>query len=724
MSSALAKILPSKLIPKGSKMSWAQVARPVEPAKPAASLPQRATPTGAPAPPTNAPTGPAAGRGPKLDKGGATAAPKSGPPLQEEAGYVAPTPDTSVAAALAEEAPVQSAVAAEAVRSPANATHAATLPPGLDTSATPAPEASSGTAPAGPTAKPSMGRTAPSQRAVQRARQEAAVVMAGNNSQYDNLGVRFGSLNFLGGEDNDTQNEEPVATPATTSMAAPLASEAMPAHSAAKSEAEESYGNRYAQHASSGAAATPTHVQQQTQTTPSHQDAFAQASTSPYSGEKQEAFNAHQYGYQQGLSQHQQAHQAAVAQTQQSHQQLHHQPAASQPEQASHQAYQTGAGAAVSGGFGGQTNQQQQQLSSQYGDYYGGLDSQRLSSFYGNYEQQSGPNVRANEDRSAGQAATQQQQATGPSASEAQQHQHHPSSGAAAQQATPQQQQHQQQQQFPNVMPYYYPHYYLPNQFQHYGQPGAGYGQYALYGQQPQHPSKPATPASLQSPYSQNGPADLVGGSGAYGNSSTGAGQYGQSPAAGASSGLSGAASGYGDNTFARQAVPNLSNTNASVNDYSKLYGNTTTPGSTHSSSIPGLGGFLGQTPSGPSNGNAGTPQVKNGSSPSSALESAYRQYDNGKTNAGQAQGQGQAQPQQTQQQQANQQQPGQQQQGAQQVQPQHPQQQRQHQTPNATTPQQQQQQQYYQQYNAYAGQQPSAATGSYGNYPYRQYWG
>ena len=37
------------------------------------------------------------------------------------------------------------------------------------------------------------------------------------------------------------------------------------------------------------------------------------------------------------------------------------------------------------------------------------------------------------------------------------------------------------QQQFANMMPYYYP-YYMPNQFQQYASPAAGFGQYPMYG--------------------------------------------------------------------------------------------------------------------------------------------------------------------------------------------------------------------------------------------------
>lgn len=55
--------------------------------------------------------------------------------------------------------------------------------------------------PPGLGAKPAQGRSMFSQRAIQRSRQDAPVVMPGGGSQLDKLGVQFGSLNFLGGAD-------------------------------------------------------------------------------------------------------------------------------------------------------------------------------------------------------------------------------------------------------------------------------------------------------------------------------------------------------------------------------------------------------------------------------------------------------------------------------------------------------------------------------------------
>lgn len=660
VASVMAKILPSALIPKGSKMSWAQVARPAEPAKPEISAPVL----------TGVYTSPAAAA--------AANAPTEALSQKEQ------QPSGTGAVKSDEVAP--SAAIANAPLSEQPSEVSAAVPSALESTAIPASNAVESTTAAPASAaipsKPGMGRAAQSQRSIQRAQQQEAVVMAGKNAQYDNLGVRFGSLSFLGGDDNDLE-EVPAANGSTAAPALGHASTGKQEYSAPTN----TYSDHFSTAATSAPSAAPLHVQQQTQTTPTHQDAFAQASSSPYNGNKQEAPNAQQYGYQQGISQHQQAHQAAVAQAQQAHQQLPQQ-STTTTQQVEHQYQQSGADA-TSAGYGAnpavQTSQGQHQLpNSQYADYYANLDSQRLASFYGSYDQQSALSSRGNEERSA----SQQQ---GPGSVEQPAHQSHPS---AAHASTP-----QQQQQFPGVMPYYYPQYYLPNQFQqqHYGQPGAGYGQYALYGQQPQHPSsKPAAvPNTHQSPYSQNGPAELSGSGGApYGN--TASGQYGQSPAAAAS--LTAAGTGYGDGGLGRQG------TNASTNDYSKLYGNMATPTSTHSSSIPGLGGFLGQTASGPTNGSGNAPQNKS-SAPSNALENAYRGYDNGKMSPA-IQGQ-----QQTQQQHAPQQGSGQQ-----------PQQQQQRQQTGATP--QQQQQQYYQQYNAYAAHQPGAATGNYGNYPYtRQYW-
>jgi hypothetical protein len=653
VASVLAKILPSSLVPKGSKMSWAQVARPAEPAKMEVSEPVLIGAYSSPHAAKTSTEPSAHEMQPSTNGGGVAAGSKPEEAVQAE-------PPAPITSSLAEEPTETSAslppapIVAPSAVEPTSASQAAT------------------------SGKPGMGRSAQSQRAIQRAKQQEAVVMAGNTAQYDNLGVRFGSLNFLGGDDNDAQTEEPAANGA---QAAPATNQSGYETSAG----QQGYGatNTYADHFSqpkqtAAATAVPSHVQQQTQTTPTHQDAFAQASSSPYNGNKQESANAQQYGYQQGLSQHQQAHQAAVAQAQQAHQQLPQQ--SSTTTQVDHQYQQSGPEA---GGYAsspaaqtsqGQQQQQHQQPNSQYADYYASLDSQRMASFYGSYDQQSALSSRGTEERSAA------QQGPGAVASndvhQQQQPPHHQSHPSAAHASTP------QQQQYPaNVMPYYYPQYYLPGQFQqqHYGQPGAGYGQYALYGQQPQHPSsKPAAaPAAHQSPYSQNGPAD----SSAYGNTS---GQYG-SPAAAS---LTAAGTGY-DGGLGRQ--------NASSNDYSKLYGNMATPTSTHSSSIPGLGGFLGQTPSGPNNGNSA--QTKS-SAQSNSLENAYRGYDNGKVSPAAQQGQQQSQaPQQagSQQQRQQQQQPG-------------------------ATPQQQQQ--YYQQYNAYAAHQPGAASGNYASYPYnRQYW-
>jgi len=243
-------------------------------------------------------------------------------------------------------------------------------------------------------------------------------------------------------------------------------------------------------------------------------------------------------------------------------------------------------------------------------------------------------------------------------------------------------------------MPYYYPHYYMPNQFQHYAQPAAGYGQYPVYGQpagQPQHTPKPGTPGNVASPYSQGPQSDAN----AYGAQN----HYGQAPS---SAGLSSYDQGFG------RGMPGL----GGMSDYSKIYGGA--------GAIPGLGGFLGSGAGGapPSqtaasgnatSGNNGTPhmgsQQKAGASAGSALDS-YRQFDanaskgsgqSGSTSSqvGRSQAQSQGVPQQHQQGQ-------QQQQQAQQ--------------------QQQQQQQYYQQYGAYGHQ---ASSNAYSNYPYaRQYWG
>ncbi|UZJ54178.1 hypothetical protein CBS101457_003498 [Exobasidium rhododendri] len=736
--SALAKIIPSKLVPKGSKLSWAQIARPVEPAKAVAPEPQISAPAAAATTTTTT---------------AAAAAPAAAPaaPSSLLSSSAAADGQNGGLEKVHEPAIVETVLPTEEVRPPApteavveRGESSSTLPPGLSstvpvseaTTLEPA-QASSGAAPSSTPNKPLLGRAGQSQRG----KQDLPVVMAGNASQYDNLGVRFGSLNFLGAEDSEEAEESaPVhQEQSNLSNAAPVLKEngQSEVSTIAPEQAAAKYTDRFGQGTQASSTPSGQALQQEAQTTPSQQDTYA--SSSPYNGSKP----VESYGYQQSMNSHQQVHQSAVAQAQAQHQ-AQHQSVGGQMESSHQQQYPTGLATVGTGAFGGalgsqgsqgqQQQQQQQQHNSQYADYYGGLDAQRLSSFYGNYDQQSAAvNARGSDDRGASQPS--QQQPAGTAATDAQQQQqqqqqqqiHHQSQLSAAQQANP-----QQQQQYANVMPYYYPHYYLPNQFQHYGQPGAGYGQYALYGQQQQqpqqqqqqpqqpsqHPSKPITPASLHSPYLQNGPAELSG-SAPYGSSSgVGSGQYGQSPATGASS-LAGG--GYGDGGYGRQGASHLSNANVNANDYSKLYGNSATPQSSHSSSLPGLSGFLGQTPAGGA-ANGSNSQVKNGSS--NALENAYRQYDSGKVSSGNgATGVQPGQSSQNAHQQAGQGQQIQQQHSGQQAQQQRQQQQV---NPNAT-PQQQQQQQYYQQYNAYAGQQqqqPSAGTGSYGNYPYRQYWG
>lgn len=649
ITSALQKVLPAKLAPKGSKMSWAQIARPAEP-------PKQTTPSSTETNDAKVAPGKESKQAPALSQ-------SASPPQAKEAETKQPE-STAPQAISTDEA---SHAGAEDVQPSAGNMAAVESTPSIaqDTEQS-----------AVATARPGVGRSSQSQRQLQRSRQEAPVVMRGGNAQLDNLGMRFGSLNFQGGDqaDNAPAAETEIA-PAADANAAPVD----PSQDASRFAPPEAL-----------------------QAAPARQDAFAQASTQAYPGK--EGFAAQPAGFQQGLQQHQQAHQAAVAQAQASHHQQH----------ADH-----GNQYHLSPGYGTQSQQPQAQSqpqsqpqtqpqqTSQYGDYaamYGGLDGQRLSSYYGGYDQHTGLASRAGEEKAQVPQQSQnpaiQQQPSAPVSTDttSTQSQLPLGTAGAGQQAAPQhhQQQQQQQQQFPNVMPYYYPHYYLPNQFQHYGQPTAGYGQYALYGGQPQHPSKPTTPGNLQSPYGQSAPHGSEVSSTPYGSTVSGHGTYGQSPA---SSALGSSA--YSDYGRAGN-VPNLGSAN---NDYSKLYGNSASSNA-NASSIPGLGGFLGQPSVGQSNGNAAGSQTK--TQANTGLDSAYRQYEASKLTGTQGSAQQQRQSSVV----------GGNTAGAgntsqQGMTPQ--------QSPAQAQPQTQPQQYYQQQYNAYAGQ---GATGSYGNYPYRQYWG
>lgn len=662
ISNAIQKVT-AKLVPKGSKLSWAQVARPSEPVKEQAQ------------PPKDAPTAPAAQRAKDaktLPTESANAAPKA--PEKSEISH----PIAAAPIIAAQDEPIlESAPSTEALNAPApTAVEADPVSSSVPSAADAAPASS----------RPAAGRAPQSQRALQRAKQDAPVVMPGGNAQFDSLGKRFGGLSFLGGDEADAeaQTQTQAVAPGTEQAAV---SAAVPSTTATSS------------------AAAPT-----------HQDAFAQA-TSPQQFNEKETLNAHQYGYQQGLQQHQQAHQAAVAQAQNQNQSvanLSQQQNVQVPQQQDSQLNQYQQNSTGYGIQGQQQSQQQAQTQTPqagqqgaqqaYGDYssmYGGLDAQRLAGYYGNYD--SNAASRGNDERSNlsnNQQLGQQQHQQPAAASQTDS----TSAGGAPQVAPPQQQQQQQaQQQFPNMMPYYYPHYYLPNQFQHFGQPAAGYGQYALYGGQPQHPTKPTTPASLQSPYAQNLPHNDVSSSNPYGNTGN-VGQYNQSPA----NTTALASSTYGD--YGRGAPNNVATT-----DYTKLYGSnnasSTNVNNNAGSSIPGLSGFLGQQPSNGA-GSQNKAQANTNTSSSNNLDNAYRQYDSNKL-AGpspgrQSVGLGGNQTGQVQSGLQNQQS---------QAQP--------HQQQSQSQQPQQQQQHYYQQYNAYAGhQQPNNASANYASYPYRQYWG
>ncbi|MCO5598676.1 hypothetical protein L7F22_052774 [Adiantum nelumboides] len=662
ISNAIQKVT-AKLVPKGSKLSWAQVARPAEPVK---EQPQ---------PPKEAPTAPAAQRAKNAktlpnESTSATEAASKAPEKSEISHPIAAAP---IVPAPQDEPALASFPATEAPIEPASTAVEA------DPVSSTVPSATEATAASG---RPAASRSTQSQRAVQRAKQDAAVVMPGGNAQFDSLGKRFGGLSFLGGDEADSEAQAQAAAPGTEQAAA-----VVPV-----------------------TAATPASA-------PTHQDAFAQA-TSPQQFTEKESFNAHQYGYQQGLQQHQQAHQAAVAQAQNQNQSVanlsQQQQNTQVPQQQDSQPNQFQQNSTGYGIQGQQQSQQQAQTQTPqagqqgaqqaYGDYssmYGGLDSQRLAGYYGNYD--SNAASRGNDDRSAlnnNQQIGGQQQPAATSQTDSS------SVGGAPQVAPPQQQQQQQaqqQQQFPNMMPYYYPHYYLPNQFQHFGQPAAGYGQYALYGGQPQHPTKPTTPASLQSPYAQNLPHNDVSSSNPYGNTGN-VGQYNQSPA----NTTALASSTYGD--YGRGAP------NSVATDYTKLYGtnnaSSNNVNNNTSSSIPGLSGFLGQQPSNGAGSQTKTQGSANAANANS-LDNAYRQYDSSKLTGPSPARQGSSVG-------LGGNQTGQVQSGLQnqQSQAQPHQQQSQSQQP-------QQQQHYYQQYNAYAGhQQPNNASANYASYPYRQYWG
>jgi hypothetical protein len=203
VATMLAQIIPSALIPKGSKLSWAQIARPVEPAKPVKPEPQASSV--APAPPIVAPAAPVAERTLAVEKTEVPVTDVAEPNEKESVSVPTEATSTSVLAS-SETAPLPPALTGSA------STTITDPPPATTTAAA---------------SKPVLGRAGQSQHAIQRAKQDVPVVMAGNASQYDNLGVKFGSLNFLGGDDNDAETEEvaQLQDPTNASVVAPIPNE-------------------------------------------------------------------------------------------------------------------------------------------------------------------------------------------------------------------------------------------------------------------------------------------------------------------------------------------------------------------------------------------------------------------------------------------------------------------------------------------------------------------
>lgn len=478
--------------------------------------------------------------------------------------------------------------------------------------------------------KPAV-RPAASQRALARFKQDRAVVVAGRDG-LDNLGVQFGGLSFLGGDDNDVPEPAAAATSAPAASSIKQIATPQGPTPTSTSSCEQHIQASVHQHEQQSRYAEAT---QQTQEPSglSHQQAAQdpQSQQSSYGGFRSDAFGQGYGGFVQ-----------TQQQTSQQHQQTQ-----SPPEQSPY--------GAINNNAASQTQQTQTPIQANQGlqDYsvYGGLDTNRLASFYGSYDQ-SGFGSRGEEQQRASQQSQQSaQQGAAVSAQDQQasqqphQHHHHllHQQQPHHQQSAPPAGAHQQHQQpYPaaaaaTAMPYYYPHYYMPGQFQHYGQPGA-YGQYALYSGHGQ-PQKPGTPASLASPYGNQAAPDIN----AYGSQ----GGYGQNPAA--AGGLGGSYSAGLQDSFGghrlQQGVP------AAQSDYAKIYGAASGGAA---SSIPGLGGFLGAAPpsqgqgSLPSNAVQSTPQEshlqahssssqKSGAAmgPAGLQDPKYSRYDAGKQQNG-----------------------------------------------------------------------------------------
>lgn len=224
---------------------------------------------------------------------------------------------------------------------------------------------------AAPASKPSLPRTSYSQRALQRSRQEAAVVMPGGSSQVDSLGVKFGSFNFLAGEDeaddqSSTQTPIDVITePLTTSVdQAPVKRDRTPSEKDV-------------------VPAQPVLEEQHSQQ-PAYSDRYSAVAASTAPPQPENGFTDSEYGFSKtdafGYQPQQQQQQHTPSQTSQ-------QPtvAAQHVQPGYPQGQQQGQGTEQGPQYGSGYNHlsQQGQHSSQYGDYSsmygGGFDSQRLS---------------------------------------------------------------------------------------------------------------------------------------------------------------------------------------------------------------------------------------------------------------------------------------------------------------------------------------------------------
>lgn len=403
--------------PKTATRSWAQIASKPQPAPVAAPAPALPSTTTSEA----IPTGPAADRKP-VDEVEASVAQATWnadeDQVKEEAQVqaqpeVVPEPlseqakvEEPVAPVVEEQAPIESAAA------PALAAPASALPPGLAASAS----------------KPSLGRASPSQRNVQRAKQDAAVVMPGSPASagiagigagiapesaqtsfggvgaLDRLGVKFGSFGLGADEEEEKEEAAPApaaeqpqvpASPAKASVAPQPASS--PAASRTQAPPQPAFTDRFSQ-ASSQTQAPAQETATQTQPENSYS---SQPQSQSYNSFGSGAFGSQNYGSFPQSQQTSQQQQPTAAQTQtqvqpqnsgyapQAQQQQQQQPyqqqqATQQSEQdqspyaAFSQFSQQGQAQSASPAQQGQQTQQAQQGQQGQSDYSGWND-QRLS---------------------------------------------------------------------------------------------------------------------------------------------------------------------------------------------------------------------------------------------------------------------------------------------------------------------------------------------------------